>query len=163
MTEARQHARLETRNRLMPKSSAHLPNRRVAWLLAGLALTTGTCAAAEDVASRPLAFVGVRVFDGRAVVARTNVVIRDGLVDAIGERVQVPEGAAIFGGGDRTLMPGLIDAHTHVRPPETLRQALAFGVTTELEMAGDPAETRRLRERQRAGLDRDWADLRSAG
>jgi imidazolonepropionase-like amidohydrolase len=77
--------------------------------------------------------------------------------------VTVPDGAAIVDGDGRTLLPGLIDAHTHVRPLHALRQALAFGVTTELEMAGDPVEAWRIRERQRAGLDPDLADVRSAG
>jgi urease alpha subunit len=38
----------------------------------------------------------------------------------------------------RTLLPGLIDSHTHVFGPEVLRAALVFGVTTELcqDLAG---------------------------
>ncbi|MEM7158457.1 MAG: hypothetical protein AAF799_36800 [Myxococcota bacterium] len=34
----------------------------------------------------------------------------------------------------RTLLPGLIDAHTHVQMPKQLERALAFGVTTEIDM-----------------------------
>jgi len=117
----------------------------------------------DGAADRAVAFVDVRLFDGRAVHARTNVVVERGVIAALGAHAAVPEGAEIVDGQGRTLLPGLIDAHTHVRPPAALRQALAFGVTTELEMAGDPAEARRIRERQRAGLDPEHADLRSAG
>jgi len=36
-------------------------------------------------------------------------------------------------GAGRTLLPGLIDAHAHSLG-DTLRNALVFGVTTELDM-----------------------------
>lgn len=44
----------------------------------------------------------------------------------------------VFDGTGQTLMPGLIDAHTHVHGPDVLRQALVFGVTTELDMSTMP-------------------------
>ena len=135
----------------------------IAFLL--LALGCGGEAATRSPRShtRPVAFVDVRLFDGHSVTARTNVVIHNGVIEAIGPRASVPEGATIVKGDGRTLLPGLIDAHTHVSSPEVLGQALAFGVTTELEMAGDPNQARRLRKRQAEGLDRQLSDLRSAG
>src|SRR2546423_8070717 len=47
----------------------------------------------------------------------------------------VPAGAALVNAQGATLMPGLIDAHVHTSL-DGLRDALAFGVTTELEMQG---------------------------
>jgi imidazolonepropionase-like amidohydrolase len=64
----------------------------------------------------------------------------------------------VIDGAGKTLLPGLIDAHTH-SSPEALRLALRFGVTTELEMGGV------LTSPTRAGIesDDDLADVRSSG
>lgn len=48
----------------------------------------------------------------------------------------VPAGSTILDARGATLLPGLIDAHTHTSP-EYLRDALLFGVTTELEMGSE--------------------------
>ena len=45
-------------------------------------------------------------------VERPVVVVRNGIVESVG--TQVPPGARLVDVGDRTLLPGLIDAHTHV-------------------------------------------------
>ncbi|MEU6795057.1 amidohydrolase family protein [Nonomuraea wenchangensis] len=99
----------------------------------------------------------VRVFDGERSIARTDVVIEGGLITAVG--AGHPADVEVSGAG-RTLLPGLIDAHTHVFDG-SLAQALRHGVTTELDMFCLPqilGEQRRLA----AGND-DVADLRSAG
>jgi imidazolonepropionase-like amidohydrolase len=98
----------------------------------------------------------VRVFDGQQTVARTDV-----LLD--GDRIAASDGRHAdveIDGSGRTLLPGLIDAHTHTFDG-SLAQALACGVTTELDMfclPGDLARQRRL-----AAEHDDVADLRSAG
>ncbi|MDJ1131498.1 amidohydrolase family protein [Streptomyces iconiensis] len=63
-------------------------------------------------------------------------------------------------GTGRTLLPGLIDAHTHVFDG-SLAQALRFGVTTELDMFCLPSNL--ARQRALAAERDDVADLRSAG
>ena len=45
-------------------------------------------------------------------VERPVVVVRSGVVESIG--TQVPPGARVIDLGDRTVLPGLIDAHTHI-------------------------------------------------
>ncbi|MBF8438062.1 amidohydrolase [Halanaerobiaceae bacterium Z-7014] len=42
------------------------------------------------------------------------ILIEDGRIKAIGEDVEIPEGAEVFDYGDKTILPGLIDAHTHL-------------------------------------------------
>lgn len=61
-------------------------------------------------------FENVRVFDGSspALSAPTDVLVRDRLIERIAPDVTAPEGARVIDGGGRTLMPGLIDAHTHL-------------------------------------------------
>ncbi|TDC19506.1 amidohydrolase [Streptomyces sp. 8K308] len=98
----------------------------------------------------------VRLFDGRRTVPRANV-----LID--GDRIAGLNGGhadVVVDGSGKTLLPGLIDAHTHV-DDGNLAQALSFGVTTELDMFCLP-ET--LAEQRRLAAERDdVADLRSAG
>ena len=67
--------------------------------------------------------------------------------------------ATIIDAENATLLPGLIDAHVHTSIGG-LRDALKFGVTTELEMNGD--FTKRGRAIQLKNMD-DVADVRSAG
>ena len=43
-----------------------------------------------------------------------TVLIKDGRIVAVGERVDVPEGADIIDAAGKVVMPGLIDAHCHV-------------------------------------------------
>jgi imidazolonepropionase-like amidohydrolase len=62
-----------------------------------------------------------------------------------------------------TLLPGLIDAHTHVFG-DALEEALVFGVTTELDMFTEPRLAASLRAEQRQpGGAAGRADLFSAG
>jgi imidazolonepropionase-like amidohydrolase len=104
---------------------------------------------------------GVRLFDGDSVLAATNVVVRSGKVAAIGG--ELPTGLPVVAGAGRTLLPGLIDAHTHSFGADTLERALDFGVTTHLDQFGAVTEAERLRAEQSAGSANSRADLLSAG
>jgi imidazolonepropionase-like amidohydrolase len=57
-----------------------------------------------------------RMFDGRsAELVRDVVVVIDGAkIVRAGHDITIPAGAHVIDLGDRTLMPGLIDAHTHI-------------------------------------------------
>ena len=69
----------------------------------------------------------------------------------------------VIDGRGKTLMPGLIDAHTHTFAPEHLRAAVVFGVTTELDMFTLASFAAARRAEQAAGKADDRADLFSAG
>ncbi|HEX7286800.1 MAG TPA: amidohydrolase family protein [Candidatus Angelobacter sp.] len=94
----------------------------------------------------PVIFQHVRVFDGTAVIPDTDVVIQEGKIQAVGPNLTVP-GAKEVDGAGKTLLPGLIDAHVHVRGPESLEQAMVFGVTTELDMMMSPRLEYELKSR----------------
>jgi imidazolonepropionase-like amidohydrolase len=111
---------------------------------------------------RRWAIVDARVFDGDKVLPRATVLVEDGRIAAVGVDLAVLAGTEIVDGAGRTLVPGLIDAHVHARAEGSAR-ALAFGVTTELDMFTDPELARQMRAAQVAGDADARADLFSAG
>src|SRR5262249_40077217 len=121
----------------------------VALVAIGVGLTsrsTQTTRQAPRTAART-AIVGVRLFDGEKVVEDAMVVFEPGSILSVGPRTSVPEGAVVIDGSGRTLLPGLIDAHTHAYG-DALARALAFGVTTELDMFSDQEFAARMRREQ---------------
>ncbi|MER7734562.1 amidohydrolase family protein [Streptomyces erythrochromogenes] len=104
----------------------------------------------------------VRVFDGERTLDATTadeVVLDGGLVTEVGSGAHGPFDAEFDGRGG-TLLPGLVDAHTHVFDG-SLAEALRHGVTTELDMFCPPRPL--ARHRRLAAARDDVADLRSAG
>ncbi len=43
-----------------------------------------------------------------------SVVVKDGKIDQVGEKVMVPPGARVVDAGGQHLIPGIIDAHSHI-------------------------------------------------
>jgi imidazolonepropionase-like amidohydrolase len=91
-----------------------------------------------------------------------DVLVSGGKIAAVGRDLSVPPGTEVVAGAGRTLLPGLIDAHAH-SIGDTLRDALVFGVTTELDMFADARWAAKVKADQAAGGRLDEADLRSAG
>jgi len=48
---------------------------------------------------------------------RADVLIRDGLIDAVGEGLDPPAGATVLDAGGCIVGPGLVDLHSHLRQP----------------------------------------------
>ena len=110
----------------------------------------------------PQSFVvtNVRVFDGEVVYPSTDVTVRNGRITAVGSSLTTNDVPYIDGAG-ATLLPGLIDAHTHTEQVGQLEESLRFGVTTVLDMGTFPPYEVPLREA--AATRVDIADFRSAG
>ena len=96
---------------------------------------------AQAVPARPIALKPTRVWDGVTLEAHDGwiVIVRGELIEAAGPtgQVKVPEDARIIELPGTTLLPGLIDAHTHVLlhpydealwDDQVLREALALRV-----------------------------------
>ncbi len=107
-------------------------------------------------------FHHVRVFDGARSLGERDVLITGGKIAAIAANISAPSGATVVDGAGKTLLPGLIDSHTHTWG-DALQQALVFGVTTELDMFTDPNFAASMRAEQKKGNVADRADLYSAG
>ena len=118
-------------------------------------------------ASRSVVLRNVRVFDApRAVVAEglRDVVVRDGRIAAVAPPGVVAGGIAELDGHGGTLLPGLVDVHTHTGasayPPwrvvfpdvqDNLAAFLYAGVTTVLDLGNLTPEVFRERARIASG------------
>lgn len=148
--------------------------------LIALLLSTG-CAPTRAILARPVSrttpapvvfFAGVGVFDGVADATSSpmDVLVQDGRIASVqpAGTTPAPAGASVVEGRGRTLLPGLIDAHTHIgggegvppwssRLPSPEAQAAATlyaGVTTVLVPGAGPdtaAFVRELAEGRKAG------------
>jgi imidazolonepropionase-like amidohydrolase len=80
-----------------------------------MALTSAAIAQTPPQPEQEILFHNVRVFDGTnpALSSPTNVVVKGNKIASIGTAAPKSPSLIIDGGG-RTLMPGLIDAHTHI-------------------------------------------------
>ncbi|MDB4876676.1 MAG: putative hydrolase [Gemmatimonadetes bacterium] len=127
-----------------------------------LALTALLLPAALGAQSRSTLFHDVRLFDGTRVTQHRDVLVRDGKIAGVGGAIAAPAGTQVINGTGKTLLPGLIDSHTHSWG-DALTSALMFGVTTELDMFTDKTWAAQMRAEQRDGKANARADLFSAG
>lgn len=129
-----------------------------------LALLIGiTLAAGAPAAGSTTAITNARVFDGTRVLPKATVIVTDGKIAAVGEKLAPPEGAEVIDAAGATLLPGLIDAHTHTWNATQLERALVFGVTTELDMFTVASVAEMMRAEQAKTGAPKRADLFSAG
>jgi imidazolonepropionase-like amidohydrolase len=72
--------------------------------------------AAAASASETYAIKAGRVIDGQSAEVRTNVIIivQGNRITVIDEKAAIPKDAAILDLSDKTVLPGFIDAHTHI-------------------------------------------------
>jgi imidazolonepropionase-like amidohydrolase len=119
----------------------------------------------------------VTVIDGTGSppAAGRDVVIRDGLFEAIRPAAETPADTVLDGQGG-FLMPGLWESHTHLRPvlkdddqvsqaalDATLREYLRHGITTVVDLGGPFAPYNAFRERYRREGPAGRAELLFAG
>ena len=75
--------------------------------------------------SQPIAIRAARLIDGRqdgrpdstvqsSVINDAVIIVEAGKITAVGSHLAIPPGATVLDLGDATLLPGLIDAHTHL-------------------------------------------------
>src|SRR5947209_6911122 len=96
-------------------------------------------------------------------VFRADILVRDGVVAAIGTDLDLPAEATTIDATGLTVFPGGVDAHTHMREPSNLARegvthgtmaAVAGGITTIIDMPqADPPATTAAAFRQKRDAD----------
>ena len=89
------------------------------WIPVALAgVMTSAVVGAQQTPPAPgiIAIRAARLFDGKAeaAVADGVVIVQGSRISAVGSRLAIPPGAQVIDLGDATILPGFIDAHTHV-------------------------------------------------
>ena len=68
-----------------------------------------------DIGNQWVAITGARVLDGKGgIIKNGTVVVKNGLIQSVGDTDEVPSGAEVLDASGKTLMPGLIDPHFHL-------------------------------------------------
>ena len=109
---------------------------------------TGRCACTAD-----------RVFDGERVHTDQAVVVESGAVVGLMPRAALPPGLPMTDHAGCTILPGLIDAHSHFMRWQGPAY-LAYGVTTVRDTGNDLAW---ILARRREADDRPWPRLLALG
>ncbi len=123
---------------------------------------SAVAAESEPSDQAPVAIVGARVFDGENWLADTTVLIEGGRIAALGSDVTLPDGTRRIDGSGHSVLPGLIDAHTHSYG-DALSNSLRFGVTTNLDMFTAPSMLTPTRAARDSLANTELTDLFSAG
>ena len=121
----------------------YVANRLMASLV-GVALLGVAGVATAQTDQLTWAIRNVRVFDGERVAENRTVLLQGRLIGTVGAgNMALPEGAVEIDGTGKTLMPGLIDSHTHVvdsfsaNSGRSLLQASAYGITTVVDLGAN--------------------------
>lgn len=90
--------------------------------------------------AKPYALVHANLFTGlqNSIIANSTVLVKGGKIEAFGPGITVPAGYEIIDCQGYYLLPGLIDAHSHMDNLSAAKRALETGVTT-VRTAGVPA------------------------
>ena len=120
--------------------------------LGAVVVLCGPIPARAQLPAEPLAIVDASLVDVRTgeVTSGTTVVVRDGRIASVGDG-PAPDGMRVLDLGGLHLLPGLIDAHTHLSSLEAASRALESGVTTVRSAGGGTFNDVALAELARRG------------
>ncbi|MDX1940981.1 MAG: amidohydrolase family protein [Saprospiraceae bacterium] len=112
-----------------------------------------------------LVLTNANIIDGISdkIINNATVVITNGKIQSIAtEKVNPPQGATVLDLKGKYLMPGLIDAHVHIRTFADAKRALLSGVTTARSMGVAHFLDIGMRELSRKGV-LDMPEILAAG
>lgn len=113
---------------------------------------------------KPQLIRDVSVFDGERVLEHRSVLIENGKIASVSDSSLSSPGAEVIDGRGKTLLPGLFDAHVHMpnAVENAARQAIALGVTTQLDMFNGGERLKKIKQLE-ADDPPGLADIRAAG
>jgi imidazolonepropionase-like amidohydrolase len=139
-------------------------------LRAGLGYVVGILGLATGIQAQTVLLRDVRLIDGTGAPPREHVslLLQDGRIEKIGVTMAVPKGATVRELAGKTVMPGLISAHSHLglivddaessatgytreNVAAQLKQFERSGVTTIMSLGANRDLVYELREEQRRG------------
>ena len=116
------------------------------------------------------AFEGARVIvgDESAPIENATFLVRDGQITEVGStgEIQVPDGATLVNLAGKTVMPAIVDTHTHLRSQmretllEDLQRRAYYGVVAAMSLGQDVGD---VPYQVRAEIMPDTARFRTAG
>ena len=116
------------------------------------------------------AFEGARVIvgDESAPIENATFLVRDGQITEVGStgEIQVPDGATLVNLAGKTVMPAIVDTHTHLRSQmretllEDLQRRAYYGVVAAMSLGQDVGD---VPYQVRAEIIPDTARFRTAG
>ena len=117
----------------------------------------GSMLNAEEVKASYTLIKNVHIFDGKsdALSKDSAVLIENNLIKSVGKGVKAPEGATVIDGKGGTLMPGLIDMHSHI--------VIAEGMLDGRDNLDQIAVGALAVEKMRDYLDQGFTTARDAG
>ena len=89
---------------------------RASWQCCWFSIFLAFCAALFAQSDRPIVLKAARLFDGKSdrLVQPGVVIVNHGKIEGVGSGEHIPAGAQVIDLGDATLLPGFMDAHTHL-------------------------------------------------
>lgn len=93
----------------------------------------GACSSSESV---DFVIKNVKLFDGNNVTEHTNVYVKEGIIIKIkmNEETITCDYKYLIDGSNKTLIPGLINAHAHIQNSNNLKESAQAGILTMLDL-----------------------------
>jgi imidazolonepropionase-like amidohydrolase len=88
-----------------------------------------------EAADRPLFLKAARLFDGRQLISPGFAIVEGNRIGSVGSSLRPPPDARVVDLGDATMLPGLIDLHTHLTDREGVHWEEALVKTTPSQAA----------------------------
>jgi imidazolonepropionase-like amidohydrolase len=95
-------------------------------------------AAACSLAAQTIVIQNAHVLPVTRPAFQGSVVVRDGRIAELGEKVLVPQGARVIEAGGQYLMPGIIDCHSHIATESINEGSVSVSSMVGIEDVIDP-------------------------
>ena len=109
-----------------------------------LLITAAACgmACAQQAAQQPIVLQNATIHSVTKGTFSGSIVIRNGLIAEVGDKVLAPMGAKIIDLGGKHITPGLIDCHTHIALVSTNEGSVSVSSMVAMRDVIDPEDPR---------------------